>query len=123
MKKIIPILLVGMTFVFCGCNPKPQKVTGEFMRSLTEHDYDKAAACCGFSKDPDSKKIVIAVIQEQFYQDIQSYKITKDSILPDQEQAIVLVDINSNNVCEKDHVVHLKKMGRQWIVDPFVIEE
>lgn len=123
MRKLFLVVVLVLSMALAGCLPKPQNVADKFMKSLVKKDYDRAAACCGFSKDPDSKELVITVIKEQFGEDIHGYKITKDSILPNEEQAIAVTDIFRSGVREEGRLVHLRKMENQWVVDPFVIDE
>lgn len=124
MKNILFVLFAAITLLCTGCSNSPKSTANDFMKSMVKHDYDKAAACCGFSKDKNSKEMVITVLLEQFGSDMRSFTVTKDSILPDKERAIVTMDVSyNNNLKEEGFTLHLKKMDEQWVVDPFTVDE
>lgn len=94
------------------------------MKSMVSHNYDEAAASCGFSKDPASRDLVITVLLEQFGDDIRAFTVTNDSLLPDKERAIVTMTLSYNNdTKEEDYPIYMKKMDDKWYVDPFTIVE
>lgn len=124
MRKALFILCTAAMLLCTSCSNTPKKVANDFMKSMVKHDYDKAAACCGFSKDKNSKDMVITVLLEQYGSDMRSFVVTKDSIVPSKDRAIVKMDVSYNdNIKEEDFTLYLKKMDDQWVIDPFTIEE
>lgn len=124
MKKLLVSGFLLMALFLSGCQNSPKKVATNFMKSLVATDYDKSAALCGYSKDKNSKDIVITMVLEQFGTGIHGFTVTRDSIFPDNEHAVVFVDISYNsNIKQLDCPVFMRKMNDKWVVDPFTIEE
>lgn len=121
MKKCLLAFLIMITILLTGCHVVPQKdAATRFMKSLQNRNFEKAAACCGFSKDKLSQQVVITLLLEQYgttEHSIRDFKILSDTLLKEDEKAVVYMDlIYTNNTKEQNVPIYLHKMGRKWIV-------
>jgi len=120
MKKILYSLTCVLLLVCCSCSSGPKRAADHFMKSMANKDYEKASYYCGVSKDLTSKQLMVTMILEKYGNNIRSYQIKTDSILPDKEHAIVTMDIfYTNNTKDENVPIHTEKMGNRWIVAPF----
>lgn len=120
MKKFLYATLCLFLIVCCSCTSGSQRAADHFMKSMVNHDYEKASYYCGVSKDLTSKELMITMILEKYGDNIRSYKIKTDSILPDKSHAIVTMDIfYTNNTKDENVPIKTEKMGDRWIVTPF----
>lgn len=125
MKKYLCAIAVVITILLSSCNAGPRNTATTYMKSLQNRDFEKAAACCGVSKDETSKQIVIAILLEQHGtpdNSIRDFKVLSDTLVEKDEKAIVYMDlIYTNRTIEQNVPIYLRKMGRKWIVTPFEV--
>ncbi len=118
-------ILLGLiaAVVLAGCNATPKRAASDFMNSLKDHKYAAAAECCGISKDQHSKQIQMAMLEEKYGMSdnsVRAFVITKDSVFPDKQNAIVTMNILYTDLHREDSVVlKMRKMDHKWIAQPF----
>ena len=120
MKKLLYSLTCLLLLVCCSCSSGHKRAADHYMQSMANRDYEKASYYCGVSKDLTSKQLMITMILEKYGDNIRSFTIKSDSIFPDKQNAVVMMDIfYTNNTKDENVPIYTEKMGDRWIVSPF----